>query len=253
MKKSLLWMLGLVLLCLAVPVFAAGSSLDGEDGYEQEITMNRDSLVLARGKTGSLQVSRGKKAVSGVSWRSSNTKVAEVDQDGRITAKKVGNAIITASVNGQKAGCVVSVTTKKKASAIKLAIKIVKTCKYNQGKRMKDGFYDCSSLVWKAYHNNGCNFGIKEYAPTAADQARYMDTHNKSLGKCTKKRIASLYYRAGDVCYHIGPKNKRYKNIYHTELLVGYSFSGFDSKGKAIVSPKGIRSYIRAGDPMARP
>ena len=48
-----------------------------------------------------------------VTWKSSNKKVAAVDRKGKVTAKGVGNAIITATANGVKATCKISVETKK--------------------------------------------------------------------------------------------------------------------------------------------
>ena len=47
-----------------------------------------------------------------VSWKSSNEEIAIVDAKGKVTAKKTGEAIITASANGCKASCTVIVKTK---------------------------------------------------------------------------------------------------------------------------------------------
>ena len=220
----------------------------------RKISLSKNSVLLAKGKKTKLKIKCGNNTVSKKAiWTSSNKKVATVDNNGNVKSKKVGNTVIIANMNGKKVGCIVSVSTKKKISAIKIARKIVKTCKYNQRKRMSSKYYDCSSLVWKAYHKNGCNFGSSSYAPTAAAQAKYMDKHHKSIGKITQKRINKLYYQVGDVCYHCGGKNGRYKNIYHTELFSGYSFCGFDEKGGALVALNGIRSYVAVGDPIARP
>lgn len=47
-----------------------------------------------------------------VSWSSSNTYVATVNSSGKVTAKNVGTAIITASVDGIKAKCKITVNSK---------------------------------------------------------------------------------------------------------------------------------------------
>lgn len=52
-----------------------------------------------------------------VTWKSSNKKVAIVDKKGKVMAKGVGRAIITATANGIKATCKVSVKTKKTGNA----------------------------------------------------------------------------------------------------------------------------------------
>lgn len=44
-----------------------------------------------------------------IRWTSSNSDVATVDRNGRITGKKVGTTTVSASVNGMKADCVVTV------------------------------------------------------------------------------------------------------------------------------------------------
>ena len=219
-----------------------------------KMTMNKNSLILAKGKSKTLKVNCGSDSLSGKTvWKSSNPKVASVSKSGKVKAKKSGNTLITADIDGQKVGCVVSVGTKKKIAAVNMVKKIVKTSKYSQSKRMKSGYYDCSSLMWKAYRKNGCNFGNSSHAPTAADQAKYMAKKKKLLGKCTEKKIKSLYYQVGDVCYHSGSPNGRFKNIYHTEMFIGYRYYGLDDEGNPIVSMDSMRSHIGVGDLMARP
>lgn len=220
----------------------------------RRLEMNKNSVLLVKGKSEKLKVKSGNKTISsGISWTSSRPKVVSVDKNGKVKGKKKGNSVITAVVNGKKVGCVVSVSGKKKISAVKTAARIVKTGRYSQKKRMKSGYYDCSSLMWKAYHKNGCNFGSSSYAPTAADQAKYLAKKKKLLGKCSQKKINSLYYQVGDVCYHSGSSNGRYKNIYHTEMFIGYVFDGFDAGGKPQVRMGSLRSGIFPGDLMGRP
>ncbi|MCI6859189.1 MAG: Ig-like domain-containing protein [Eubacterium sp.] len=221
----------------------------------QRISLNKSSLLLSKGKTAKLSVRCGGKAFSGkTEWCSLNKKIVSISNTGKIKAKKEGNAVVYAKVNGHRVGCAVSVTSKKKCAAINTAKKIVKTGKYSQKKRMQKKYYDCSSLVWKAYRKNGCNFGNKNWAPTAAEQAKYMTKKHKMLGKISWKKVDKMYYRAGDVCYKVGEPNGRYKNVYHAEMVAGYDFCYFDQKGKPVVTLLPVRgSFYGDKHLMARP
>lgn len=63
-------------------------------GYEQQLYVMRTTPAGA-----------GK-----IRWKSSNTSVAEVDQFGCVTAKKKGNAVITATIGNKKLKCTVKVS-----------------------------------------------------------------------------------------------------------------------------------------------
>lgn len=189
-----------------------------------------NSLYLLKGKTKKLKVT----GIAGKpSWSSSNPKAVKVSQGGVIRAKKEGNAIITAKIGTGKVGCVVSVVSKKRKRMINTAVRIGKTCKYSQAHRMESGYYDCSSLVWKAYKKMNINFGDRNYAPVAADNAKWCARHRKLVKGNAAKNVQKLKYLPGALLYKTGEKNGRYKGIYHVEMFVGYSFNGFDSQGKA--------------------
>ena len=70
------------------------------------------SKTLNVGKTLTLSVSKA----TNVKWSSSNTKVATVNKKGKVTAKKAGNATITAKAGSMKFTCKITV---KKATAFK--------------------------------------------------------------------------------------------------------------------------------------
>ncbi len=72
------------------------------------IALNRSSLSLTKGKSYRLSFNCGSDAV----WKSSNSKVVSVDQNGKITAKKNGTATITATLYGKKYTCKVTVSAK---------------------------------------------------------------------------------------------------------------------------------------------
>ena len=79
------------------------------------VKLDRTNLTLTKGKTYTL-----KTAVTGtnkaVSWSSSNSSVASVDKNGKVTAKTKGTATITAKVDGASASCKVTVNEPAKTT-----------------------------------------------------------------------------------------------------------------------------------------
>ena len=77
-----------------------------------KITLNKSSMNLNSGSSGKLNVTISPTNATNkyISWRSSNTNVASVDQNGLVIAKTAGTAVITAtSSNGKTATCNVKV------------------------------------------------------------------------------------------------------------------------------------------------
>jgi len=85
------------------------------------VKLNKTSLTLTKGKTYTLKTTvTGTNKV--VSWSSSNSSVASVDKNGKVTAKTKGTATITAKVDGVSASCKVTVN-----ELAKTTIKLNKT------------------------------------------------------------------------------------------------------------------------------
>lgn len=78
--------------------------------------ISKSKLTLTKGNSCTLKIngSSGK-----VTWKSSNKKIATVSQKGKITAKRVGNAKITATIKSKKWTCRITVKKKKAAAAQK--------------------------------------------------------------------------------------------------------------------------------------
>ena len=188
------------------------------------LLMNTDSVLLSKGSTKQLKLKGAK--LSGIKWSSTDKSVAKVNKNGLVRAKKSGVAVITARIGGTTFGSVVNVTTPEKISVIKKARKIAENGVYDQGKRMIEGYYDCSSLVWKAYKTIGLNLGASGYAPVAADEAKYLDNTNKRVGKFSEKTVQGLKMQPGDLVFFEGFDNNRYLNIYHVEMFTGYYYAG---------------------------
>lgn len=79
---------------------------------ESKTTISESSLSIKAGESKTLKAS-----VTGadqkVNWASSDTKVATVDESGKVTGVKAGTATITATANGVSASCTVTVTEEK--------------------------------------------------------------------------------------------------------------------------------------------
>lgn len=80
-----------------------------------KVKLNKSSLSLNKGKTYTLKLQNNKKKVK---WSSSNTKVATVNSKGKVTAKGVGTATITAKVGSTKYTC--KITVKQLVTSVKL-------------------------------------------------------------------------------------------------------------------------------------
>lgn len=220
------------------------------------LQISTNSALLTTKQTKQLNI-KGSKNLP-IKWSSSNASVVSVSSKGLVKAKKTGNAVIKAKVGGQLLGCAVSVVTPGKKSAINTGIYIARTCTYSQPYRMQSKYYDCSSLVWKAYHKNGANFGNAYYAPVAAEICRWCTQKKKLVkGGLSQKNINNMKLNAGDLMFRTGENNGRYRGIYHVEMITGYTCVGFDYRGKPILRLKyAARSDGYAdgcGEPVARP
>ena len=78
----------------------------------QSVSLNKNSLNLNKGQTEQLTATLNPGDATGVSvsWSSSNTAVATVNQQGVVTAVGGGTATITATAGGKKAYCSVNVS-----------------------------------------------------------------------------------------------------------------------------------------------
>lgn len=219
------------------------------------VNISKNSLLMSKKQVKQLKV---KGVKSGIKWSSSNSKIASVSSVGKVKAKKNGNVVIKAKIGNVSVGCAVSVVSANRQKAIQRAIKIGKTCTYSQPKRMQANYYDCSSLVWKAYSKYGINFGNANYAPVAADQGKWCATHKKLVkGGLSLKNVTNMKLNAGDLMFETGTDNNRYRGIYHVEMISGYVCYGFDSKGKPILeiawANRSAGKYYPSGQMVGRP
>ena len=207
--------------------------LNGHDlklHYENKLTgINMDHHVMDVGDSVQIEVTKYKGKIK---WKTTNKNAVDVSKDGIVFGKNVGNAVVYAEIGGihgtQRIGCAVSVVKQGHAQVVAEGSVIGKTCLYSQPMRMSPGFYDCSSLVWRAYRQIGIDFGLTEYAPTAASECQWLAKKNKILGRWTREAFQDMKYLPGDLLFRVGADNGRYLGIYHVEMFAGYRVIGFE-------------------------
>ena len=189
-------------------------------------TWGKITSVLAKDKT--TQIKIGGLGDIKPEFVSRNTKVATVDKDGVITGKKGGVTYVDIKIGSYRYSYRVEVAAKGIKTIINRANYIVNNWKYNQGKRMKKGYYDCSSLVWKgykAYHNYNTRLGSSNYALTAAGLFDYLNEKGqiKYYGY-----LAYNYMNPGDLIFYGDYDSAvqystpgRTLDIYHVSMYAG--------------------------------
>ncbi len=219
----------------------------------KKVSIKKTSAVLAKKKTTKISI----KGYPGkIQWKSTNKRVASVSPQGKVKGKKVGNAVVYATIGERRLGCAVSVVTPKTKKVVTKACRIAKTCTYSQPKRMSNNYYDCSSLVWKSYKTVGKTFGNAHYAPVAADIGKWCAARKKTIkGGCSTKNVDNMKLRPGDLLFKTGNNNGRFKGIYHVEMFVGYQCHGFRGDEPILGTLWAARSenYGGSGYMMARP
>lgn len=193
------------------------------------------SVVISEGGTHQLKI-RGEGA-GRIEWSSVNPDIAEVDANGKIIGKTKGNTLIMAKVNGKTFGCVVSVTSEIRKNVVEWARAYSLKSRYSQSRRMEEGYYDCSSLAWRAYNKFGFNIMSTNYAPTAAAMGQFYDKNGRIVeGGLSDENVNKMVFEPGDLFFMEGAANNgRYRNVYHVEIISGYTFGGFNKSGKPII------------------
>lgn len=172
--------------------------------------------LLSKGENKNIQVT-GFPSGSEITYSVENKKIAPLSSDGTITGKKYGNTILTAKSNDITIQCGISVTTPNAAASVKRALSAVGS-QYSQALRMEEGYYDCSSFVWRSYQESGIRFGSETWAPTAADIALSLVNQDQTL---SEQALSPKDLLAGDLIFYSSSQNGRYLNIDHVAIFTG--------------------------------
>lgn len=187
--------------------------------YVTNPSLTTSYASLALGKTTKIKLS-GVSSQSQIRYRSKKKSVATVSKTGTVTARGCGNTDIIVTVDGNVFTFHISVASQRAINACKTGYNIMYRSKYSQARRMSNGFYDCSSLVFRAY---GCDSALLGGTPSWAPTAASMASHLERTGKVIAYRgISSSKLRPGDLLFFRAPySNGRYKNIYHVSMYYG--------------------------------
>ncbi len=190
------------------------------------LSVNDTDKLLAQGKTRKLTVSENGSAVPVYSSR--DTGIATVAQDGTVHGIKAGVTYIDIKIANMMLSYRIEVAAKGMKKIIKRAQYIVDNWTYSQARRMKKGYYDCSSLVWKGYKkykNYHIRLGSKSRAYPAGELFDYLRG---------KKQIVYFGYttiedlKPGDLIFYGDYGNAvkystpgRTLDIYHVSMYAG--------------------------------
>lgn len=238
MKKAAALLLALFL-CLPSPALAEGGA---------KITLQTAKLTLIQGDTHTLAYTL-EPADSGlhIVWASADPAIAQVDEQGVITALKKGSVKITAATEdgSAKATCKVSVK-KANITPIKATIEgnvydgdynkmgssteeaLRKYCERlgsSRGEKIARAAVeklgtsydsmDCSELAQAVYKANGIRIGR-----TSGAQAEDMAKYERENGKPRVGDLIFLSFPAGRAC-SCGEVCRRYRQVHHTALYLG--------------------------------
>ena len=114
---------------------------------EVKLSLNKTSITLNVGETSTITANysgaSGKPA-----WSSSNTSVATVDSNGKVTAKGAGTAVITASYGGKNAQCAVTVN---KPVEVRISLnKTSITLEVGETSTLTASYNGTKSLTWSS-------------------------------------------------------------------------------------------------------
>lgn len=179
--------------------------------------LNYTDLFLESGKKATIKVT-GHSKTTPITFTSSDKKIATVSSSGSVKAVKQGSTVITVTVDQKVYSCYVGIGKTEVVTSMTRAYEAL-GCTYSQANRMKEGYYDCSSLIWRSFSPAGYYFGDKKYAPTAASQAQSLVKEKKAIAY---KGLELSGLLPGDILYmNSTVKNGRYKNISHVAIYIG--------------------------------
>lgn len=197
--------------------------VDGKQLYSKNIRVYDPKLpkyiLMTVGKTNTdLTKLKLPQKESKTEFKTSDRSIVRVDKTGgRLRAAAEGSIDLTVKIDEFSYHVtVIAVENKKVRDAMQYVFDAMGK-PYSQEKRMQEGYYDCSSLVWRAYKAAGVGIGgSTTYAPTAANLAKNLIENGHEV-----KKAEDL--KPGDLIFYGGGGNDRYRSISHVALVVNKS------------------------------
>lgn len=222
MKFRKLLLLAVLFIFSFVLVFPVESKAAGK------VDLNKKKLTLEVGETYQLRVKNTK---SRIRWSSTNRRVVAV-KNGRLNAKAMGDAWITARVNGRKYMCRVTVIdcegmSLEQKQVVKYALKHVGN-RYRYGGSSLTRGTDCSGFTMAVYSKFGYNL-----------------FHNASQQLKDTKRVKMKNIQPGDLLFYGYSRS----SCSHVGLYIGHGkivHASTESTG-IVVSDYDYRKCVGAG------
>lgn len=104
-------------------------------------------------------------------------------------------------------------------------------CAYDQNRRWEEGYYDCSSFIWRVLQSVGIELSGICSGSTAAEECRGMVNAGMM--------ISPSDIQQGDIIFYSGEVNGRYRNVTHVAIYAG------DEK---IVHAAGKKTGVKVGN-----
>lgn len=187
--------------------------------------IDKNSILMSMGEKQKIMVT-GADGIA-IKFASRNPLVASVASDGTVTGVGAGVTYMDIKVGSVSYTCRVEVAAEGMMQIIEQGNYMVNNWTYSQPLRMQDQYYDCSSLVWKAYNMAGLAglLGNTQYAPTAASTFDYLNSMGQIV---TYGFVDKDYMQPGDLIFYGDYENAvkystpgRTLDIYHVSMYIG--------------------------------
>lgn len=213
-------------------------------------TIKRPAAVLKKGASKKITIS----GISGLApqYLPRNKSFVTIAEDGTMTTKKAGVTYVDIQLGNVVYTFRQEVAAKGMKTIIKRATYIVNNWTYSQAKRLFDGYYDCSALVWKgykAYNNYQKKLSNIDWPLSAGAMFDYLESKGQIK---TYGYVGMDSMKPGDLIFYGDYDNAvRYStpgrtlNIYHVAMYAGNG--NVVEKGGKTLNYNGTRYIVGIG------
>ncbi|MCD8396131.1 MAG: Ig-like domain-containing protein [Lachnospiraceae bacterium] len=196
--KTIKRCIGLMMLSLVLALSPCGTATMGIPASVQAATVeiSATSATLIKGQTLTLEITG---TDSTVTWKSSKASIAKVNSKGKVTAKKKGTATITATVDGVKYKCKITVVTPS-ISVTTLSLTVGNTQKLKISGTTETVTWKSSKKSVATVNKNGKI--TAKAAGTATITATVLGKKYKCVVTVTKETSTTVYVTETGSKYH---------------------------------------------------
>lgn len=188
--------------------------------HTKQASEYNEMLLLYRGETALLNL-KGNTTGIQPTYKSSTPSVATVNNDGKVTAKAVGYTNLTIQIGDCKITHKVGVSYETSVDALRYAKKHHGE-NYSVKYRMRDGYYDNSSYVWRAYYDAGKKIGGSALdAATAKEMAEYCKDKDWVIMSGTVDMDRML---PGDIIFEYDNASNKFGSVSDVSLYQGNQY-----------------------------